>query len=87
MDLPVPDFETRKSIISLLPYQEIIGKLERIHHSDGSMVIELSTGTLYFPTSSMEAKICERRLSGQEHSLVSILRTDDPEDPLVIRTS
>lgn len=86
MNLEDADIRTRNSIISLVPYQEIIGKLERVHQNDNGMVIELSTGTLYFPSSSMEAKICDRQLRGQENSLVSILRTDDPENPLLIRT-
>lgn len=77
----------RNAQVSLDPFQEIIGELEAIHRTDAITVVELSSGRLEFPAASVEAAICERKLTGREGERIAILRTASPEIPLRIRHS
>lgn len=76
---------TREEHVSLNVFQEIVGELKAIYYTDAFLVVELSCGTLEFAVSSVEADICERKLSGHEGSQIAIIRTASLDTPLQIR--
>lgn len=76
--------EREASSLVLQPFQELCGRLERIHRSDLEVIVDLSSGTLRFPTGSEEAKICTNELAGKEGEQVKILRTPSAGEPLFV---
>ncbi len=72
-------------LVSLAPFEEIRGRLERLNRTEQSVTVQLSSGVLRFPAASEEATIIERELAGSEGQVVAILRLPAPNDPLGVR--
>lgn len=69
-------------LVTLEPYEEIVGYLEAISRDDRHLEIELSAGRLRFPSGSKEAEICWSELNDAEGLKVSILRVPIQAAPL-----
>lgn len=65
-------------------WEEVTGELETITVADGQILVELSVGTLAYPTHSVEADLLQEALTGMVGRTVGILRTDDTSVPLAI---
>jgi hypothetical protein len=70
--------------VYLDPWEELAGELVGITVSNGRVIVELSGGTLAYPTRSVEADQLQKELTGMEGRTVGILRTDDTASPLAI---
>jgi hypothetical protein len=74
----------------LQPWEEAIGKLEDLKIRENDVTLILTTQkTLYlsFPQNSSEAQILIRTLQNTpKGKKIAILKTDNPEKPLLIRT-
>lgn len=70
--------------IHLAPWEEVTAELEAIATTDGQLLVELSVGTLAYPTHSIEAEQLQEAVSGMEGRTVGILRTEDADSPLAI---
>lgn len=66
-------------------WEEVVGELFSLEKNDQWLTVKL-TITLVFPVKGLEAKIIEKKLRGVEAGkVVSILRTDLVEKPIVVR--
>ena len=74
-------------VVHLDPFEEICGQLQNLHRVDGMLYVQLTAGTLEFPTISVEAGICERELADKIGELVRILRIPDAGKPIAIGMS
>lgn len=68
--------------VSLAAWEEISGRLQRIHKGEDTLTVVLSAGTLVVDVESNEATTLIRHLKSEVDADVSILRTDDPKHPL-----
>lgn len=71
--------------VVLGPYEELCGGLVEIRRTDTEVVVELSAGTLRYPSGSREATLCAQELAGNEGSRVGILRVPATDEPLRFR--
>lgn len=68
----------------LEPPQELCGRLEGIHRTDTQLVVVVSSGVLKFPLDSSDDRICEQELMGNIGDRVSILRSPQADQSLLI---
>lgn len=68
----------------LQTWEEIVGELIKIEERQGKLIVQLSTGTLTYDSSSTESDIIRNRLAGEEGALISILRMDSIDKPILI---
>lgn len=68
----------------LEPFQELCGHLKGIRRTDTQLVILASSGVLKFPLNSSDARICEQELEGNIGKQISILRSMNSEQSLLI---
>lgn len=70
--------------IHLETWEEVTAELKSIAATDGQLLVELSVGTLAYPTQSVEAEQLQESLTGMEGRKVGILQTNDVDSPLAI---
>jgi hypothetical protein len=74
-----PDDEIR-----LTPWQELRGRLESLTIEETHVIVHLSAGTIFVPANSPEGGILQDELEGATGQVVSILRTNESERPMVV---
>lgn len=67
--------------ISLTPWEELNGRLQRLQKDDDTLTVVLSTGTLVFDLELLERPTLQQ-LESEVGANVSILRTDDLDQPI-----
>ena len=82
-EITASDLEQLERIV-LEPLQELCGRLEGIHRTNTQLVIVISSGILKYPLNSGDARICEQILTGNIGDWVSILRSPDTDQSLLI---
>lgn len=82
--MTLPETSTSANFLLLNLYEELVGRLEDIHHVDNYIIIILSSGSLRYSVGSREAEIVRSQLEGKEGTVVRILRTPSQTDPILI---
>jgi hypothetical protein len=70
--------------IRLEPWEEIVGHFIELQERDGSIIIHLSSGTLVYDITTVDADSIRTDLNDCEGAVVGILRTEDLECPIKI---
>ncbi|RLI76795.1 hypothetical protein DRP04_12295 [Archaeoglobales archaeon] len=76
--------ETYRRVRTLKPWEEVIGVLLSIEEDEDFLIVKLSSATLCYHASSKEAGIIGERLNGKVGRRVSILATDNFDEPFKI---
>ena len=71
--------------LRLQPWQEYVGEFAGLCEEQGFLIVEFSKCRLRFNDPSPSAEILRDELAGVEGRRVTILRTDLPDRPVVIK--
>jgi len=73
--------------ISLEPWEEAVGIFKDIQYGDYEVSLLLGDYRIIFPAQSPEASILKKLGKRLISKRIGVLRTDDPQKPLVFRKS
>jgi len=72
-------------LLSLDPWEEICGRFWDLYELEGWLYVKIRFQTYCVPVDSYAADILRETLSDPSLTHVCLLRTDSPEEPIIVR--